>query len=301
MLLFSSLIVCNGQDTTLIILESIGHTDTSYTKYSYKVYNKMDEYFLADNVFEVSNYGKPAFLLNATTAYTTNFNGEIIDNKLIFSGDSCFVTYPSLPEFQSNGFTIIMKLNPDKSQSDFLPMWSNKNGIYGYGLRLMSDNRLQFGIGDNVTSTQDIYSVDSVKVGQENYIAVTFDGINFRFYFEGVLSNIVPYPLDNPFGGTEVPDNPLYIGSYGRETTLNWYSGSITELQVYNICLQSSQLETYPIPLDFLIGIGPLQNNKYDIYYIIQNGIKTYMENSYLEPYLPYDPMMNIPTSIQIK
>ena len=287
-------------DTTLIMMQSIGHTDTAYTAYSYKVYNGTGEYFLADNVFEVSNYGMPAFVLNATTAPTTDFNGEISNGKLIFRGDSCFATYPSLPEFASNSFTIIMKLNPDGPQKDFLPMWSNKNGIYGYGLRLMSDNRFQFGLGDNVTETQAIYSTDSIKVGQENYIAVTFDGSNFRFYFEGILSNTVPYPLDNPFGGTTMPENPLYIGSYGRETTVDWYTGTMTELQVYNICLQPSQLETYPIPLSLVSGVGPEDHNKRYIYYTIQDGIKTYIHDAYIEAYLQYNPMMEIPSSVII-
>ena len=285
-------------DTILVTMQSIGHTDSAYTNYSYRAYNNTGELFYADYVFPVSSYGTPAFVLNAITAPSTNYNGTISENKLIFRGDSVFVTYPSLPEFASNTFSILLKINPDGPQKDFLPMWSNKNGIYGYGLRIMADNRLQFGIGDNVGSTQDIYSTDSLKVGQENYVAITFDGINFRFYFEGILSNTVPYTLANPFGGTTMPENPLYIGSYGRETTVDWFTGTLTELQVYNICLQPSQLEEYPIPLSFLVGIGPLLNNRYEIYYMINEGVKTYVQGAYLEPYLPFDPLMETPSPI---
>lgn len=268
-----------AQDTSYVTVESIGHTDSSYSLDSYRVYNKQGQHFIGDNVFRIANAGSPVFSLRDKS----------------YDGSTDYDTASFRPEFDKDVFSVIAKVTPSRSLDDYLPLWTNKSGNVGYGVRFMADNRLQVGISDGSSNTQALLSNDSVKVGVETYIAVTFDGSFIRFYFDGVLDVALPYPLANPLHA-ESPPHPFYIGSYGRETTTEWFEGSMKELQVYNVCLQESQLDVYPEPLDFYLGIGDEIDNGYDVYFYVLNGVKTYVQGRIVQ-YREFSQLKEIPNN----
>lgn len=301
-LLYLAFLIKNkGQDTNFVKIESIGYTYETHSSASYKLINLRSDTVLVDYVQYINPIEEtPAVNLDGDYMHGYQPYGPVpMGDVIYFDGldDHLEIATDVYLKGYTGHITIAAIINPHKLHNDYLPIFSNKNGVVGYGLRFVDGNYLEFGIGDGTGYMQDIRSNTPLVVDQDNYIAITFNGSEFRYYIEGELDIVIPYTLANDYA--ENLGQPFYVGSYGRETTTNWFEGTL-RLEVFKKALTAEELSAYPTYIWYYIAIGQSTFGQYPIYYQVMGDSIEYLEGASLLHYRELDQLIPKVRNIQI-
>lgn len=227
-----------------------------------------------------------------------------------FDGVDDYIRVSNNAENNLNGsFTIMAWVRPDGTTSQQKTIISKFDGVNGYKLSLLNDNRIRFdfttlALPFNITST--VALPDKIW----HNIAITNDGINVRLYIDGVLNvnatALVPAVTTSTFS----------IGAEYRSKTdiRNIFKGDIDEVRIWNTAIPLSSIRY--IMNQEILSNGPLTKgavmpvavSRNDISNLLWSTLTAYYSmNSYIGTHLNDDSQYDnrgsliVPNNFQIR
>ncbi|NCQ69134.1 MAG: hypothetical protein GPI97_07915 [Microcystis aeruginosa W13-16] len=162
------------------------------------------------------------------------------DYSLLFDGTDDYVSIPHSSNLSLTNFTIETWVNPSQIKGDWQPLINKEDSSVGsrnYGLFIApNEMRVLFSFLGIYGDWRYDYSISSLKLNQWNHIAMTYDGSQFNFYFNGVLEksyNFVTVPIQN----TE----PVKIGK--EVNAWNPFAGKMDEVRIWNKARTQAEIQ----------------------------------------------------------
>ncbi|MBT5874040.1 MAG: LamG domain-containing protein [Candidatus Latescibacteria bacterium] len=163
-----------------------------------------------------------------------------LDHAYRFDGVNSAIKIDPPPLLPTSGFTLSVWVN--YGESGIYPYWSNGIIIQDLdtgarpqrALHLSTRGRVPIlhlvGRGKDIRCTQEIIP------GQWYHLAVSYDGVAYRFFKDGILQG----RSDAPFvPGTDIP---IYIGRRNTNHANFFFEGEIDDLRMYNRFLDASAI-----------------------------------------------------------
>ena len=174
---------------------------------------------------------------NGTLQNGTMFAAGKVGQAFSFDGTNDFVEVPSSAGLSITGPITVeawIQRSATTPQSIVEKYGTNQGG---YGLRVMSNGRLQFfTIGDNETSDA-VTGGSTLFVGTWYHVAGVWDGTALRVYVNGGL-NVISSSTLSPGAGS----SSLKIGARGHDAGTP-FAGLIDEVAVFNRALTAAEIQ----------------------------------------------------------
>ncbi len=209
----------------------------------------------------------------------------------------------------NNTFSIQVWVRPTTSTGADKTVVSKSDGLNGYKLLVLNDNRVRFQF-DVLGLPQSITSTAALPYGKWHNIAVINNGSNIRIYIDGILNGqanaLTP----------AVSTNTFCIGAEYRSKTniVNYFRGDIDELRIFNVAIPVGGLQYLMNQEMAQNGTGikgsvmPLVVTKNDIANMTWASVTAYYSmNSYIGTHLNDDSQYDnrgslvVPDNFQIK
>jgi hypothetical protein len=150
----------------------------------------------------------------------------------------------------TTGLTIETWVSPASGGTDhqIVSKWDAIVGINQrcYGLSIWEDNRAYLGISTDGLhlsgTTTNVFSVNTVPMGQWTHIAATYDGTALKIYLNGVLENTAPLS-GSIFPGTNDLAIGGVVGGLGFSDFILPFDGLVDEVSLYNRALTSGEIQ----------------------------------------------------------
>ncbi|NCR10641.1 MAG: hypothetical protein GPI95_21175 [Microcystis aeruginosa LG13-11] len=169
------------------------------------------------------------------------------DYSLLFDGTDDYISIPHSSNLSLTRFTIETWVNPSQIKGDWQPLITKEDssgGSRNYGLYIEPNSmRVLFSFLGIYGDWRYDYSISSLQLNQWNHIAMTYDGSQFNFYFNGVLEksyNFVTVPIQN--------NEPVKIGK--EVNVFNPFTGKMDEVRIWNKAQTQAEIQadmTHPL------------------------------------------------------
>ncbi len=183
-------------------------------------------------------------VINANSGVLRNgvvFAPGKVGQAFSFNGSSAYVEVSDSPSLQfTNAMTIEAWLHPDAVSTHFQTLVSKwDGGPHSFTLKILPTGTVTLGANSgNTYGIVDIYSVDNLPVDQWTHLAVTYNGVELRLYFNAVLQSSVPWTH-----GILPGSAPLTIGSSSSSGIYYGFDGLMDELSLYSRALSQSEIQ----------------------------------------------------------
>lgn len=162
------------------------------------------------------------------------------DHAYHFDGVNSAIRIDPPPPLPASGFTLSVWVR--YGESGIYPYWSN--GIVMQDLdtgsrpqrALSLSTRGRVPILHLMGRGKDIRCTQEIIPGQWYHLAVTYDGVTYRFFKDGILQG----RSDAPF--TPSTDIPIYIGRRNTNQANFYFDGEIDDLRMYDRFLDASAI-----------------------------------------------------------
>jgi len=185
-----------------------------------------------------SGNNNTATLVNGVARAAGEYGGG-----LTFDGVNDYLTVPNSPSLNisGTGLTLTMWINPQAlSGGDSVVLGKFWNATmtspyYQYGLELAGGTVPVFYVG----TTSGVLSASmgsALALNQWSYLAVIFDGLQVKFYLNGVLVTTASLPAS-----ITARSNPFRLGA--DNNTQQFFKGSLDEVRIYNRALTAQEIQ----------------------------------------------------------
>src|SRR5206468_505318 len=180
--------------------------------------------------------------LNSATWTTGKFG-----NAVSFNGVSSYVEAPAVSAGTTATFEAWVYLNGSPTELvSVLNKWSQSvDDEYQVGINpsgtLLFSWQTTGGAFFGTPSYNDLGGVTAIPLNTLTHIAVVRDGVNVKFYINGVLDISVDALDTNPFLSGA---NTLRIGGQGRGGVNRYVNGKIDEVRIYNRALTQTEIQS---------------------------------------------------------
>ncbi|MES2240037.1 MAG: HYR domain-containing protein [Bacteroidota bacterium] len=192
------------------------------------------------------NSSAGTYVLRWTVAGCTDDVQVILENCNVidFDGNNDFVNFSNNHNLNSS-FTINVWVKPGTqpaSGTNIQTIFSKRNGddlstTNGYDIRLDNNNYISFNWNNGGT----LKASNPISTSRWYHISVTYNGSSYKLYIDGleVGSTSGSAPLANDYncllGG-------MYHNASANDAAINFFSGWMDELQIWNTALTSDQI-----------------------------------------------------------
>jgi hypothetical protein len=203
-------------------------------------------------------------------------NTEIPKSVSYFDGVNGNINIPTSQSLYNPGqLTVGMWIDTNASAGALQDVLTktNSGGSSGFLFPITTNgwNNIQFEIRTGSTQT---YSVSYPGTDKWNYVVATYNGFAMSIYINGALAG-----SQVASGNIVIDSSNITVGSLRK--TGNWYSGEVSNIQIYNKSLNSNQISQLytegiggpPELLQNLVGWWPLNGDVVDYSGNQQNGV----------------------------